>query len=140
MLEVAIGTIVLVSPTTESFCQEMIESTSIEFISNGQKLANPLAGGLANPIFSAAHLNNDGMEDLFIFDFNGKSLSCLLTVSENNQFKTMYVPLFPTYTAFVLIARTLFKDAFQIITNIKKLNHINLLPELYFLTIKKPII
>lgn len=100
MLKFLLGAIVLVYSTTVSFCQKVIESPPIEFISNGQKLSNPLAGGLDNPIFSEADLNNDGYEDLFIFDYNGKSVSCYLTVSENNQFRRVYAPQFSKYTSF----------------------------------------
>ena len=38
---------------------------------DGQQLKNPWAGGLKSPQFSAADLNNDGVEDLFIFDKTG---------------------------------------------------------------------
>jgi len=78
----------------------MLENPNIEFSASSQKLSNPLAGGLDNPIFSEADLNNDGLEDLFIFDFNGKSVSSFITVSEDNQLKRVYASQFSDYAIF----------------------------------------
>jgi len=100
MLKFLFGVIVVAFLNTKSFSQEMIESADVEFMANGQKLSNPLAGGLDNPIFSEADLNNDGYEDLFIFDYNGKSISCYLTVLEDDQFKREYAPQSSEYTSF----------------------------------------
>lgn len=40
-------------------------------VEEGLQLWNPLCGGLNNPQFSAGDLNNDGVEDLLIFDKDG---------------------------------------------------------------------
>jgi len=84
MLKFFLGIITMVFLNNQSFCQELIENADVEFISNSQKLSNPLAGGLDNPIFSEADLNNDGYEDLYIFDFNSIIASCFLAILDNN--------------------------------------------------------
>jgi len=100
MLKFFLGVGLFISLKGGSFGQKALENIDIEFSSNGQKFSNPLAGGLDNPIFSEVDLNNDGYDDLFIFDYNGKSISCYLTVSESNQFKREYAPQFSEYTSF----------------------------------------
>lgn len=42
--------------------------TDIDIFENGQKLKTPYTGGFNNPILSAADLNNDGIDDLVIFE------------------------------------------------------------------------
>ncbi len=41
-------------------------------VEQGTMLQNPMGGGLNNPQFSAGDLNNDGLEDLFVFDRDGE--------------------------------------------------------------------
>jgi hypothetical protein len=43
----------------------------IEFVAQGKTLKNALAGGLNAPQLSAVDLNNDGLDDLYIFDRAG---------------------------------------------------------------------
>jgi len=40
----------------------------VTFIENGKILQNPTVGGLDLPQFSAADLNNDGIQDLYVYD------------------------------------------------------------------------
>lgn len=41
------------------------------YVEEGSQLWNPMSGGLNNPQFSAGDLNNDGIEDLLIFEKDG---------------------------------------------------------------------
>ena len=50
---------------------QMFQRLDVPFIVNGQTLKNPLAGGLNTPQYSAADLNNDGIQDMVIFDRAG---------------------------------------------------------------------
>ena len=43
----------------------------VEVYIDGEKLSNPWAGGINQPQISSFDLNNDGFEDLVIFDKSG---------------------------------------------------------------------
>ena len=61
-------TLTLFSP---SFGQPDILRLSFPVQSNGDVILNPFTGGLNNPQPSKVDLNNDGVEDLFVFDRAG---------------------------------------------------------------------
>lgn len=62
---------------------------------DGQSLLNPWAGGLNAAQFSTIHLNEDGKEDLVLFDRTSNHV--LTFVNQNNQWKyaPQYEALFP---------------------------------------------
>ena len=65
----------------------------------GKTVSNPWTGGLNNAQFSKMHLNNDGIEDLVLFERSSHSVLTFLAVSQTTglQWKHApeYEPLFP---------------------------------------------
>jgi hypothetical protein len=59
---------------------------------NDRELAFPQAGGLISPQFSTLHLDEDGVEDLFIFDRGGDNILCFLNRSEDGNYAYEYAP------------------------------------------------
>lgn len=77
--------------TLSSFAQDF-ERLAFPFIHQDDTLAFPLVGGLNNPQFSAADLNNNGLLDLVIFDKRGDVLLTFLNSGIPNQAKYEYAP------------------------------------------------
>lgn len=77
------------------------EQRAVAKVTHGtQTLANPWAGGLNSPQFSALDLNNDGQQDLYIFERQtGRSLTYLNVAApgggRNWQYAPEYEALFP---------------------------------------------
>lgn len=61
-------------------------SDAIEVFKNGNKLSLAWSGGFQNPQTSSADFNNDGIEDLMIFDRSDSKFSVLLRQEENGQY------------------------------------------------------
>lgn len=59
---------------------------------NDTPLANPWAGGLNAPQWSAVDLNNDGKQDLYAFDRNGDKHLCFLNVGGPGEIKYEFAP------------------------------------------------
>jgi hypothetical protein len=59
---------------------------------NGQALAYPFAGGLNNPQFSAADLNNDGIQDLVAFDRGGDIVLTFLNLGTPGEVSYTFAP------------------------------------------------
>jgi len=74
---------------------------------NGKQLANPWAGGMNAPQWSAVDLNNDGKQDLYAFDRNGDKHLCFLNVGGpgeiNYQFAPQYAANFPPARFYTLL-------------------------------------
>ncbi len=60
----------------------------------GTAFSNPWAGGLNSPQFSEADLNNDGKQDLVVFDRTGNRLSTFLNTGTSGQVGYLYAPEF----------------------------------------------
>ncbi len=56
------------------------------------QMKNPWAGGLNNPQFSNVDLNNDGIEDLFIFDRTGNKVLTFINGGTPNEVDLTYDP------------------------------------------------
>lgn len=59
--------------------------TDIPVYANGYQQRFPWTGGINNPQFSAADLNNDGINDLFVFDRSGEIIHILINAGTPNQ-------------------------------------------------------
>lgn len=72
---------------------------STKVISNGIPLPNPWAGGLNSAQFSKMHLDNDGVEDLVVFDRGNHQITTFLAVKSGNTLTWQHAPkyevLFP---------------------------------------------
>jgi len=74
---------------------------------SSKTLAYPWAGGLRSPQFSNIDFNNDGVQDLFIFDRNGGVIIPMVKVGTTGTTDYRYAPeyakMFPKLQAWVLI-------------------------------------
>lgn len=64
----------------------------IPVFSGNQKLTHAWVGGLNNPQFSAADLNNDGVDDLVIFDRTGNKFLTFLNCNISDSLCYTYAP------------------------------------------------
>lgn len=65
---------------------------SAKVLKNSAPIANPWAGGLNSAQFSKMHLNDDGIEDLVIFDRSNQQVSTFLAVRQANGITWQYAP------------------------------------------------
>ena len=81
---------------------------SLKIIQNGQVLPNALAGGLNAPQFSTCKLDNDGVEDLVIFDRTAQKITTFLAKQDNTgkyfwQYAPQYETAFPKISNWILL-------------------------------------
>ena len=81
------------------------DEIDVPFFADGQSIKNPLIGGLLAPQFSKLDLDDDGFEDLMVFDRNGSVLLPFLndgTIGEANYtYSPQYKSSFPVVRGFV---------------------------------------
>ncbi|MEA5257570.1 FG-GAP-like repeat-containing protein [Arcicella aquatica] len=83
-------------------------NNSFKIVQNGQSLPNTFAGGLNAPQFSTCNLDNDGVEDLVIFDRTSSKLSTFLAKKDNTgkyywQYAPEYETAFPAIQHWILL-------------------------------------
>ena len=81
---------------------------SLKIIQNGQMLPNAFAGGLNAPQFSTCKLDNDGVEDLVVFDRTAQKISTFLAKQDNSgkyswQYAPQYESAFPKINNWILL-------------------------------------
>jgi len=86
---------------------QIFNRLNIDFIVNNVQLKNPLAGGLNAPQFSEVDLNNDGKQDLYIFDRVGNVHLTFLNDGNPGEtsytFAPQFIENFPPSFNFVLL-------------------------------------
>lgn len=65
---------------------------SAKVLKNNTAIANAWAGGLNSAQYSKMHLNDDGIEDLVIFDRGNQQVSAFLAVRQTNGVTWQYAP------------------------------------------------
>lgn len=70
--------------------QQYIYNHNIPFIENGRILQYPTAGGLNNPQFSNIDVNQDGKQDIFMFDRSGNKPMILLNNGGSGEVNYTY--------------------------------------------------
>ena len=74
---------------------------------SGKELSLAYTGGLRAGQFSNIDFNNDGIQDLFVFDRNGDQIIPLLNIGQPGEVKYRYapeyIPVFPKLTNWALI-------------------------------------
>ncbi len=73
---------------------QSLEPIYPEFIENGQSLKEATVGGLSSPQFSEVDLNNDGIQDLYIYDKIGQLSLTYINEGTANQVDYRYDPIF----------------------------------------------
>lgn len=81
---------------------------SLTISQNGQALQNAFAGGLNAPQFSTCKLDNDGIEDLIVFDRTAQKLYTFLAKKDNTdkyfwQYSPQYENTFPKIQNWLLL-------------------------------------
>lgn len=81
---------------------------SLKIIQNGQALSNAFAGGLNAPQFSTCKLDNDGVEDLVVFDRTAQKIFTFLAKQDNVgkyfwQYAPQYETAFPKINNWILL-------------------------------------
>ncbi|MEM1322021.1 MAG: T9SS type A sorting domain-containing protein [Bacteroidota bacterium] len=86
---------------------QTLERIEFDVYHDGRKLVSPLAGGLDSPQFSAVDLNNDGRQDLYVFDkARDKGMTFLNTSSSGPaayEYRPEYEEGFPELHHWVLL-------------------------------------
>lgn len=86
---------------------QILEPIYPEFIVDGQTLKEATVGGLSSPQFSEVDLNNDGIQDLYIYDKIGQLSLTYLNGGTPNQVDYSYAPVyqknFPTLIEWVIM-------------------------------------
>jgi len=86
---------------------QTFQRLSVEFLQNGKALPNALVGGINTPQPSKVDFNNDGIEDLYLFDRATNVHLCFLNDGEvgstNYTFAPEYTINFPDLQHFVLM-------------------------------------
>ena len=70
---------------------------------NGAEVAYPWAGGLNAVQFSTIDLNDDGIEDLFVFDRTGNKILTFIKNGANYTYAPQYETFFPELHSWVLL-------------------------------------
>ncbi len=89
---------------------QMFQRLNPTVIKNGVALEFPFTGGLNNPQFSAADLNNDGILDLVVFDRAGNALLTFLNRGLPGEPSYDYVPEYACFFPPDLVDYVLLRD------------------------------
>lgn len=88
------------------FAQDF-EAFSVPVVQNGEDFINPFAGGMNTPQFSKVDLNNDNIEDLYVFDRIGNVHLTFLHNGETGNsdyfFDPKYAKNFPVIDGWALL-------------------------------------
>ncbi|MEO1435150.1 MAG: T9SS type A sorting domain-containing protein [Bacteroidota bacterium] len=97
----------LLFPFGKMGAQATLERADIVVYRNGDLLELAWSGGMNNPQFSEADLDNDGRTDLFVFDKSGYALSAFRRTgpvgSERFEFAPELIQHFPRITQWALL-------------------------------------
>ena len=89
---------------TSSIYAQYIPVNNIPFIQWGETIEAPLTGGLTAAQFSEIDLNNDGNQDLFVYDRGGWNYFCLINNGAGSfTYAPEYNTLFPHMEDWVLL-------------------------------------
>ncbi len=77
---------------TQNNDAQNFDPLNIDFSIDDYTLKYPELGGLHNPIFSPVDLNNDGVQDLYIYDATGRVHLTLLNQNIPNELAYTYAP------------------------------------------------
>lgn len=103
-------TLYIVWSSIQIYAQEISfkYNDQVKIIQNGQNLVNAFAGGLNAPQFSTCQLNNEGPEDLVVYDRTAQKVFTFLATKNTSgvyywQYAPQYETLFPTLQNWMLL-------------------------------------
>jgi hypothetical protein len=103
-------TLYIVWSSIQIYAQEISfkYNDQVKILQNGQTLVNAFAGGLNAPQFSTCQLNNDGPEDLVVYDRTAQKVFTFLATKNTSgqyywQYASQYETLFPTLQNWMLL-------------------------------------
>lgn len=89
--------------------QDYLPLVDIDITVDGNNLRNPMVGGLNAPQFCEADLDNDGIQDLYVFDRTGDVSLTYINQGTNNetdyQYEPYYIRNFPDSLAHWVLLR-----------------------------------
>ena len=83
--------------------QNLQESAIAKIVVDGIELSNPLTGGLNAPQISNVDFNNDGVDDILIYDRIGSVIVPLLNEGGEYKFEPRFAVNFPDVDNFLLM-------------------------------------
>ena len=75
----------------------------VEVIENSSMLSSPWMGGINAAQFSTIDVNNDNLEDLFIFDRTGNTISIYINTGSDYIYSSEYADKFPDLQYWALL-------------------------------------
>jgi hypothetical protein len=85
------------------YAQDFNHFTCDVYNDDGELLENPFTGGESAPQFSEVDFNNDGLEDLYIYDLSGNINSTYINTGNSYVFVPEYAANFPALRKWVLL-------------------------------------
>jgi len=104
MFKISLTLIILSFSVGMAFCQDsFIQKYNVPASSNDAPLKFPWVGGLDNPQFSEADLNEDGILDIVIFDRKDSRILTFINNGSEYIYDPFYEGTFPSMTGFCLL-------------------------------------
>ena len=94
LLRVAAGLLLFTLPK-QVFSQSYVFNYQVDVIENGITYTNGFAGGLNNPQFYPIDIDQDGDQDLFVFDRAGSTILVFTYEDGNYSYWYQYAAVFP---------------------------------------------
>lgn len=102
LLRVVAGLLLLTLPK-QAFLQSYVFNYQVNVVENGITYANAFAGGLNNPQFYPVDIDQDGDQDLFVFDRAGSTILVFTNTDGNYAYWYQYAAIFPTLENWVVL-------------------------------------
>jgi Secretion system C-terminal sorting domain/FG-GAP-like repeat len=98
-----VSTLFLAFLTLKTTNAQTLQRLNIDVIANNTTLKMPFVGGLNCPQYSPVDLNNDGKQDLFIFDRSGNARLTFLNTGTGYTYAPQYTSNFPELNDWALL-------------------------------------
>ena len=102
LLRVAAGLLLFTLPK-QVFSQSYVFNYQVDVIENGITYTNGFAGGLNNPQFYPIDIDQDGDQDLFVFDRAGSTILVFTYEDGNYSYWYQYAAVFPALENWVVL-------------------------------------
>jgi hypothetical protein len=82
---------------------QTLQRLNIDVVSNNATLKMPFLGGLNSPQYSPVDLNNDGRQDIFVFDRSGNVRLTFINIGTGYTYAPLYQTNFPDLNDWALL-------------------------------------